>query len=841
MAGLGNSYSDYFSPGKKFIKDVEFYSTMDELAILSFENYTLYGDRNTKERLSDDSISNATSGVIFRIVGGQPAKYTLKNCTIYAPNQYLLSVADDANGNSLTFENCVIYAKGLDESNSTTFGSKVTVTLTNCVYCFEGTLNFTAPTSDAVGNPDDLFASTTFPENGFFMMPKPDSPIVDYLATGPNIDQRGKGRPVLIKGNATKQYDAGSIEVQTDDVGGITSVNLPESFTVMAGSQGAVLADITGSYAGSLIDILEWKSSSTDIFTVTPSVTSPSGKARATITGESSGDAYLTLTNKKITGVTDTMTVTVVPFKLTLEKFVSDGSSYPVINDKATMTGVVNNKPITISVEGDSSETSGFSYAWAVKSGPAAINGDSDEKNVSVTPNGYGDAVLSVTVSWSAAQYGTEGSTSADLTLEVRSTGTQVGFKFLKPLYEVRIGETIPLTMVKIMSDGMEVPPSRAAAALLDMGLPEELQLVDVIGGSEVADIYVKGVKAGKDVPIEVKSDTWGSASCGVRVVDSSARGATAAMSESASSAESVFSPDRALASLDGVRGTRVVQGPGVFRAFAVSKNAAGGVDAFTSLVSNGGKFVAAVDMLSDSNAPTAPAFLNWFEAEAVSSRPVKAGGEPDSLRTFGVPGGGYGAEFSISAPRPASAAAPRAIASQALLIAPYGSFGTDGFDDAVSNPEKFFSRYCSILFQLKQGLVIGDRIDLFEDVGGFSVKESMKNGAVEIWHDKREMVAVLNFILVDGGAPGGSPPIVWCDGLLWVYDGADDGVFTERLWLTDRGTRAAAGALPDADADKDGGKSSSGGGCDAGAAGILTLGAFAFGAAGYRACRRTP
>jgi hypothetical protein len=75
-------------------------------------------------------------------------------------------------------------------------------------------------------------------------------------------------------------------------------------------------------------------------------------------------------------------------------------------------------------------------------------------------------------------------------------------------------------------------------------------------------------------------------------------------------------------------------------------------------------------------------------------------------------------------------------------------------------------------------------------DVENLTVAEAIRMGTLEFFQDTEtgDLIAVLNFLLVDGAAPNShEDPVTYKDGLLTVYDGLMNGKFSERLWLAEQ------------------------------------------------------
>ncbi|MCL1876417.1 MAG: hypothetical protein FWF87_09200, partial [Synergistaceae bacterium] len=219
---------------------------------------------------------------------------------------------------------------------------------------------------------------------------------------------------------------------------------------------------------------------------------------------------------------------------------------------------------------------------------------------------------------------------------------------------------------------------------------------------------------------------------------------------------------------------------------------------------------------------------------------PIEAGATaPLGIR---IPGGRHGSAVDIAAPL-GYPAEQRYLPMQAIFIVPRGAYGAGAHDRTLDDPSLLLTEYCKILLQLPDSA--GARtIDLFGGaVEYLNVAEAMRAGTLEFFKDTStgELLAVLNYLLVDGTAPDGNEPVIYDGGLLKVYDGLMDGNYSLRLWLADNSYVNNNEPVSDSDGQNDagarpkpevnhaqqssGGASESSGGCNAAAANMGTSG----------------
>ncbi|MCL1941613.1 MAG: hypothetical protein FWG09_06685, partial [Synergistaceae bacterium] len=186
----------------------------------------------------------------------------------------------------------------------------------------------------------------------------------------------------------------------------------------------------------------------------------------------------------------------------------------------------------------------------------------------------------------------------------------------------------------------------------------------------------------------------------------------------------------------------------------------------------------------------TGGAPLNWFAVKSAAFAPINAG-DPKAPLGIRVPGGQQGSEANIEAPL-GYPAEQRYLPMQAIFFVPRGVYGAGAHDRTLNDPSLLLTEYCKILLQLPENA--GKRtIDLFGgSVENLTVAAAMRMGTLEFFKDTAtgELLAVLNFLLVDGVAPDefgkDNEPVTYDGGLLRVYDGLMDGKFKERLWLAE-------------------------------------------------------
>ena len=488
-----------------------------------------------------------------------------------------------------------------------------------------------------------------------------------------------------------------------------------------------------------------------------------------------------------------------------LDTFALDGRTI-LITAGAThrQTLQLNGGPYTLTLNCTPADTTGdlYEYEWAEYTEPNAEIlqiSNYTSKTVTITPQKIGTTLVKVIVA------DNNNGDVAELPIEVvepTGGGTPNGITFYEGLgtfgepFVVFIGETKLFRVDYTYPDssrGASDTPFSALAFTPD--LPEELELVDIVVKDEAVYLYVKGVKTGAvDFSFTLQNGMdWDPATCRVHVVSTS--GADTAGSLIAS--PTFTDANEATIANDTASVARVLQGPGIFGVITQTINAARGAGGLDSVISR----------LGDGRDPKMGYPLNWFAVTSATFAAIDTSDSP----------GLVGSVARIEAPVAESDLDAGYMPMQSVFIVPRGAFGNDEFDEAVQNPRSLLERWYTILLQPVEGLYQSRSVDLFGgSVAGLTLDSALADGTVEFFYDEgnQEMLAALNYILVDAPAPDGTEtPVAYEDGILRIYDGQTNGVYTHRAWLAER---ASTGPSPEDGATGGGGGCSSGFGLSA-------------------------
>ena len=661
-------------------------------------------------------------------------------------------------------------------------------------------------------------------------------------STSLSIDQRGANRPDDI--NTPSYRDVGSVEVQRRDLPRITDIHIvgysATAIEIGNSLQVTVNVDCDPNYGYNFNELISLDSYPKDIVRF-ENLGIDGAENTFNITGVSSGDTDVTVSIRDFSE-TRTMKVKVVSRLNKLVRFRLNGVDSDIgSNGKGRTEYTIRrgSSPQTMFIDCEASDNADhqYNYDWKVLDASVlSIDTTAARGSVRLIPISLGTTEVGVTVSYQGV------SITASCDVKITASTIPVGImfeeedpKFLSgdgfPIYRVNINQS-ENKLLKIVYIEKEITPQdttmNAKSAYSNVPvfeLPDEISF-DIYVRGENAYIYVRPLKLGV-VHFKVTLDRgdgaekWDPAECYISVEEWNPAAAATALA-----ASDLFEGlnKQNLNDDNSAKGTRILQGPDLFESMLRNRTTLKPISVSET------NFFSIFEKLPVGCDPMSNAYpLNWFAVQKASFANVEAR-ESSTPLYIRIPGGRTASEVDIKAPL-GYPACQKYIPLQAIFIVPRGVYGVGAHDRTLANPSLLLTEYCKILVQLPENLE-KSVVDLFGgEVSNLTVEEAIRTGTLEFFMDTatKELIAVLNYLLIDGKVSEGMEgPVTFEGGLLRISDGIMNGEFKQRMWLAEKKDRIAYKNAPEInvpggqnqESDKE---KSSGGGCNAAGYSFLT------------------